>query len=341
MEEQLNVMEGRVRGVVLEARTWNARERELIDKAKEESMLAVQLAQREQMVVKEQKETAARLARAEKRVHELEEELAEMTRYIAARQKAGESGSGANTVSKDENLDSGSPLPNSTSVGSLSSILLSGETSGNSTPSISKKGALTRGKGRHQRSESVGAAWLRDAALIAGGKKDQEPDLMKGAEMVSAPALILSQPSPPPIRVVEAPSLAASMRLVSPRGDAPSGHLRVTSPNLGGSVRLPPKAGRLNAHASRRKSMSRVDAESVSSSLSSFRMAEGGELEEQPLRRVRELSEDSGRRRRAKSMRMPASGAAAMDDEKNLDGISAETLAEVEAEIAMLLGKKK
>lgn len=67
LEARLAIIEGKVHGVVKEAAAWNSRERTLLGKLKEESLLVKHLTQREQTVLNEHRELAARAERAEKK----------------------------------------------------------------------------------------------------------------------------------------------------------------------------------------------------------------------------------------------------------------------------------
>ncbi len=68
LDARLMIIEAKARGVVREAASWNAHERNLLEKLKEESLLVKHLAQREQSVLNEHREQAARAERAEKKV---------------------------------------------------------------------------------------------------------------------------------------------------------------------------------------------------------------------------------------------------------------------------------
>jgi hypothetical protein len=317
LDEKLAKIEGKVSGVVAEARKWNAREKELVNKCKDESLLAKHLAQREQIVMADLRETAAQLERSEKRVKEAEEEIAELTKYIAARKNSGkEDSSVAAAATADPMLGAGPPPP------------------------VNRKGNLRRKKGSHQRSESLGAAML--SGMLAnsnnsssgnniggsGGAGEASPN--GGGEMLSP------SPSVKPRQYQNMKShsnLSSSdvpLSLISPRSSIGSNaaipsqdfvRLRQTSPANGGERGGSHRSSR--DRSSRTKSITRGDDPAVLGLI--------GGAEER-------TSGSTRSRRRSRTVKEPiVTAAEVMGD----DNISAETLAQVEAEITELLSRKK
>jgi hypothetical protein len=323
LDEKLAKIEGKVSGVVAEARKWNAREKELVNKCKDESLLAKHLAQREQIVLADLRETAAKLERSEKRVKEAEEEIAELTKYISARKNSGKEDSNvaAAASTADPILGAGPPPP------------------------VNRKGNLRRKKGSHQRSESLGAAMLSGMLANGGnsnsgsGNNSSGGGSSGGAGETSPNMGEILSPSPSVkpshYQNIKSHSTLSNsdvpLSLISPRSSIGSNaaipsqdfvRLRQTSPANGGERGGSHRSSR--DRSSRTKSVTRGDVDPAVLGLI-------GGAEER-------TSGSTRSRRRSRTVKEPiVTAAEVMGD----DNISAETLAQVEAEITELLSRKK
>ncbi len=350
LDARLVVMEGRVRGVVKEARGWNAREKEVVERLKEESLLVVHLAQREQQMLNEQREWAARVERAEKKTRELEEELLQVQQYHAARDRLGDKGDGdgsRKSFHEDAVMRRGSTLSG------LSSPVLSPSLSSNSdkgTPPVPPRSSSRRGARSHQRSESLGVTMLqlmRDSEAASSHPvilvNDVPPPMFSSGSVSGHTSPRAEQhvashhlqqlhqlPPPPPLRMLEETKASRGSHAV----------LRATAPNVNND------GARGSA---RRKSYSKSELESSVLAANGGNGAAGPSAgQEAPLPQVpattsssllgasvlgTEDGKETRRQRRGtrKMVRPPSSDA--------MDGVSAEVLASVEAEIALLLKK--
>ena len=334
IEERLCVIEGKVRGVVREARLWNVREKQLIAKGKEDTLLTVHLAQREQQALKDQRETAARLERAEKKVIDLEEDIAQLSRHMAA-QKAQLSVPKLEVKPVEGDIP---PLPPRTPL--ISSVASSSDSQG---PLNARKSMGRRARGQHQRSESLGSSLLQQISRdnknsgVSGGSKGSG----SSSGGLEAPSIVLHHVTAPLGGTHE---MGGSMRVISPRAMAPRpDSLRASSPNARSSdVRSSSEtsSARGSARLSRsyRKSFTKAESEAFQAAgLETDVALEVAVASEQQASVSEQQVGDQAvnRRRRVKSAKVPQK--AIVDD----DGISAEALAEVEAEIAQLLAGKK
>ena len=89
MEERMERLRIKALGIACQARSWNAREQELLARMKEENLLVIHLKQREQLMASQQKELRQQLARSEERVRESEAEVEQwMLRYQTVKEEA-------------------------------------------------------------------------------------------------------------------------------------------------------------------------------------------------------------------------------------------------------------
>jgi hypothetical protein len=355
LDARLVVMEGRVRGVVKEARAWNAREKELVARLKEESLLVVHLAQREQQMLNEQREWAARVERAEKKTRELEEELQQVQQYHAARERMTDAEAAGSRKSSGEDVlrTRGSTVSGATTLSGLVSPVMSPVLSSLSSmndkgtppvPPVPPRSSSRRGSRAHQRSESLGVSMLQQM-------RDSEAALSQPTILINdVPSPVVSAsvsahssprgdhghlqqhlPPPPPLRGLEETKASRGSHV-----------MRSTAPNVNnGSTR----------GVTRRKSFSKADMDAVGSSSVSLApsvsspagqngsSAASQEAAQQPpavqlavLASAEDGKEPRRQRRGTRKMERPSA-------DSSMDGVSAEVLASVEAEIALLLKK--
>ncbi len=339
LDARVAVVEGKVRGVVREAAQWNARERELAEKLKDESLLIVHLAQREQQMLNEQREMAARVERAEKKAKELEEELTQLQSYYAAREKSNEK---SNTESEttprkadDQSRRSvAAPLVASTTPPSLVLSPSLPHHTAEKPPVIPPRSSSRRS---HQRSESLGVLMLqqmRDTEASASfptalSSQASQPTITvnnnatpvleraspRGETGLSASLSAVAQQSPPPLLCF--PPEDPHVKSLRKGGGS---KLRVTAPSVGASIANGDGGGNgSKLRGSRHRSASKSEMEGAALNVAG-ELADGAGKEHRKSRRgTRKMDRPSGR--------------------EPMDDVSAEVLASVEAEIALLLKK--